>query len=289
VTDLDTRLQALDPIPDPAALEVSDAALRSGLAAAFAAESPTIWTRLRSRTVAVIAGFVAVFAVGTGIAFAAGIPADVRRAFADEPMAPGAPVPWNAHDIRLAATLPLDRGRTLQIWTAVNDLTDGPCTDYQVVDPGGRARDLDSGCEAAYLAGKPGVAPHDPGVQPEYPAVQLDELLPDGPHGPIYDIAQIVAPGVVRAVLRVQGSRDRTFELDAASGWGVVRLPGSGDDGALYTGTPLVVLYDRAGHVVSTINLDTDRVTPDVFYRLDGTVDTRPSDPRPTAAPSMTR
>lgn len=33
-----------------------------------------------------------------------------------------------------------------------------------------------------------------------------------------------------------------------------------------------VVLYDARGHVVSTTDLDTGSVTPDVFYSLDGTV-----------------
>jgi hypothetical protein len=278
MTDLDTRLRALDPIPDPATLDVSDATLRAGLVAILAAEPPTIWTRLRSRTVAVIAGFVAIFAVGTGIAFAAGIPADVRRAFADEPMAPGAPVPWNAHDIRLAATLPLDRGRTLQIWTAVNDLNDGPCTDYQLITPDGRARDRGHGCEGSYPNdAKPGVVVHDPALVLEYPSIDLQWFQPDPTPEPLFFAGRIYAAGVTRVVLRIPGRPDRAFTLDSTDRWAIVEMPagwGQNDDQPGHA-----LLYDAAGHLVSTFDLRTFEATPKVFYESDGTIDSRPSKP----------
>ncbi len=251
---------------------MSESHLRAGLVAVFAAQRPTLRSRLRSRTVAVIAGFVAVFAIGTGVAFAAGIPQEVLRVFANEPTAPGAPVPWNAHDIRLAATLPLDHGRHLQIWTAVNDLNDGACTDYQVISASGRSRDAGHGCNGSYPTGaKPGATPTpDPDVFFVYSAMDLGQFQPDTTMEPVFYFGRIYDPAVTRAVLRIPGRPDRPFLLDSSGRWGIVEMPKGWAESATPVGQAL--LFDAAGKVVATDDLATLKARPDVKYKADGTV-----------------
>ncbi len=274
MTELDARLRAADPVPDPAAVAVDDRRLADGLAAIVALAPPTRWTRLRSRTAALVAALVAVFAVGTGIAFAAGVPQQVLRVFAGEPASPGQPVPWNAHDIRLAATLPLDRGRHLQIWTAVNDLNDGPCTDYQVVSATGHARDRGHSCEGSYPSGTtPGATPTpDPDVFFVYPAMNLFPFQPDNAVDPEVYVGRFYDPAATGAVLSLAGHPDRPFTVDGTGRWGIVELPaGTGDPGP-GRDAGHVLVRDAHGRVVSTVDLATLTARPDTNYKADGTV-----------------
>lgn len=272
MTDLDSRLRLADPVGDPAALDVDDRRLADGVAAILAVAPPTLWTRLRSRTAAVIAGFVAVFVIGTGVAFAAGLPQGVIRAFNDEPAAPGAPVPWNAHDIRLAATLPLDHGRRLQVWTAVNDLNGGTCEDDQVIAPDGRAPDRGHSCQGSYPTGAtPGATPTpDPDVFFVHPAMDLGPFQPDTTMEPVFYFGRIYDPAVTHAVLRLPGRPDQPFALDSSGRWGIVQMPSGWAEAPTQVGH--AVLFDQAGRIVSSEDLATLDATPDTRYKADGSI-----------------
>lgn len=286
IPDLLVRLRALDPVPATTTPPVSDrlgdrlAAELAGILATPGTRAPRrglrreLRRRLHRRAGRLVVGLVALLVIGSGVAYAVGLPHDVVAAFAGEHETAGAPVPWGAHDVTLAATLPLNRGRVLQVWEAANVLN-GTCEYDRLLSATGVARNLGGGCQGGYPTDStPGVSPAPGSVVLLHQAMDVQQLHPDRiSDGPTFYYGRIFEPGVTRVDLRVPGHPAIPFTLVSGSTWGVVELPTDPGGGAFDPSGITVVLRDRHGAVRSTIDMTTFTTTPCDLYRADGTVD----------------
>ncbi len=281
ISDPLLRLRALDPAPAPPAVSGGELGDRLTAELGRILATPVTrapgrgwwWRRLHSHTGRLAAALVALVVVGTGVAYAVGLPHDVIAVFAGEPQATGAPVPWGAHDVHLAATLPLDRGRVLQVWEAANDLN-GTCEYDRLLSATGIARNLGGGCEGGFRNGAtPGVTPAPASVLLHL-SMEVQPLYPDRvSDGPTFYYGQVFEPGITGVDLHVPGHPVIPFTLVSGGTWGVVKLPRDPGSGSSFDSAGItVVLRDRQGAVQSTIDMTSDNATPCDFYRADGTI-----------------
>lgn len=282
--DLLDRLRDLDPVRTGASHPpaVDDG---SELAAILAhpVERPgggRLRRSLRRHSARTVALLLALLVVGGGVAYAVGVPDDVRRVFsgiAAQPTPVGAPVPWGDNPASLVASLPMGDGRTVQQWESDNDLN-GTCTYTRVLDTGGVPKDVGHGCQGAYPSGAPaGVRPtRNPLVHFIYQAVDVTPLQPDLPASPDPDaivdvptwyLMEIYAPEISSIQLVAPGHPPVPATIRGH--WAVVRSPVTSGQEDPSTATVLR-LRDAGGGVRWTYDLDTGTTTPCSTYRAFG-------------------
>ena len=291
--DLMDRLRDLDPArpyPGQPTEDGSEAELAAILA--HPVDRPTrgrLRRALRRHSARTVAGLLALLVIGGGVAYAAGVPDDVRRAFAGFAAEPrgAAPVPWGDNPARMVASLPLGDGRTVQQWESDNDLN-GTCLYRRVVDPAGTIRDDAAGCQGFYPSGAPaGIRPTpNSGVYFVYQAVEVTSLQPDMPAHPVpdtlYDVPtwyfmHIYAAEVSSIQLVVPGHKAVTATIRGH--WAVVRSPvTSAQEGT----APMSLRFlDSGGRVRWTYDINSGRTNPCSEYRSYGV-----PQPCPTGSPT---
>lgn len=267
-TALLRRLKALDSGADPAAA-CSDAAVDAEIARITALptdRAPCRRVSLRRVGWRGAAGALAFGAIGVGAAYAAGIPQDVIRVFTDQHTPAGLPGPWGAHNVTLAASLPLEGGGKIQVWTADNQLN-GTCSYFRLVDVGTSVRDLGNGCEGSSTS--PSV-PGGAAPQLSHQSVEVQRLSYQTDEGPATVlIGQVFDPAVSRGAVEVPDEKAVPLTFSADKHWAVVRLPVGVNPGV--TGSTLR-LYTPGGSVASTVDLVDYSASPEVFYNADGSV-----------------
>lgn len=274
------RLRAVNPIPDVAEFRSDDEVrIADTLRIIFTnaverrSQNRLAWFVSR-RGGQLFAALIAFLMVGTGVAYAIGLPRDVMAAFAGEGQPTGAPVPWGAHAVKLSATLPLGQGEVLQVWTAANDLN-GSCEYNRVLSKANVARNLGGGCEGGYPSNtKAGDQPAaSSSVTLLHQSMDVQNIFPNGTKtsgSARYYFGQIFEPGVSEVKLVVPGHRPIPFILAPGGSWGIVKVPAS-TDGDVYDSSGVkVVLFGKNGVVRSTIDMATYLAEPCISYRANG-------------------
>lgn len=269
-TALLRRLKAVDPLPSADELVAGrdDGVIDAEIARITAFPTDQVHrrrvvTRIGWRAAV---GALAFGVVGIGAAYAAGIPQDVVRIFANQHTPAGAPGPWGAQNVTLAATVPVDGGSSIEVWTADNQLG-GTCDYYRLVTVGQSVRDLGNGCEGASVAtGASGTPP----PQLLHLSVDVQRLsYQTGEGSSVILVGRVFDSTVSRGAVNVPEEEPVPLTFSADRRWVVARLPVGVDPGV--DGSTMR-LFTAGGSVTSTVDLVDYSTRPNVFYNADGSV-----------------
>lgn len=267
-TELVTRLRALDPTAGDAGPGAT-AGPAPGSAARDAELLAIVSTEVRrparrglryaarrhvGRAVALL---LAVLVAGGGVAYAAGVPDDVRSVFGRmrsgfAPPPNGAPI---AAEATLAAAFPLGDGRIVEHWSQ-EGLYD-TCELTRVVGSADAEPPSDVGCTAGRpltaasgtpTPGAPGVVLH-PAVE-TFPVGSVDTTSDGEPTpAPRRLLVHVRQPGVTAVELRRPGMTD--VRADLRAGWALLTVS---DDSTVIPPGGSLDLIGSAGRVVSTFD-----------------------------------